>query len=97
AERVVDHGHAGSLAPEGTFLSLSPASVAFYALKPTEDGRGCILRIQETTGRRTRAVVKVGGKRPRDWAGELAPFEIVSLRIPDPGKRGTIRCTTIFE
>jgi hypothetical protein len=97
AERVVDHGHAGGLPPEGSLLSISPASVAFYALKPSEDGRALILRVQETRGRRTTAQVQVGGKRALSWQGELKPFEIRTLRIPVHGRARKIRPSSIFE
>jgi alpha-mannosidase len=97
AERVVDHGHAGVLPAEGSFLSIAPESVSFHALKPSEDGRALVLRIQETHGRQTSARVNVAGKRALAWEGELKPFEIRTLRIPVSGRERTIRSTGIFE
>lgn len=97
AERVVDHGHSGDLPPDGSFLSIGPRSVAFYALKPSEDGRSLVLRIQETRGRHTAAQVEVRGQKPLAWEGELKPFEILSLRIPVSGRARTIRPVDIFE
>lgn len=97
AERVVDHGHAGVLPPDGGFLSIEPGSIAFGALKPSEDGRALILRLQETRGRRTTARIAVRGKRPLSWEGPFNPYEIRTLRIPVSKRARTIRATGIFE
>jgi alpha-mannosidase len=97
AERVVDHGHPGILPPEAGLLHIEPASVAFYALKPAEDGRSVILRIQETSGRKTLACVRFTGRKESSWEGWLSPYRIATLRIPVTGRARLIRRADLLE
>ncbi|MEZ5278498.1 MAG: hypothetical protein R3F07_19100 [Opitutaceae bacterium] len=97
AERVVDHGHQGALPAEASLLEVHPASVAIYAIKPAEDGRDLILRIQETRGRRTEARVKAGFAGRLTWEGRVSPWQILSLRIPLDKRGRRIRETGLLE
>lgn len=97
AERVVDHGHPGSLPPSQGFLDLKPASLALYALKPAEKGKSLVLRFQETQGRKTTATITLPGKSDPTWTGSLNPYEIQTVLIPlNSSKRKPGRCT-FFE
>lgn len=97
AERVVDHGHRGVLPSEAGFLSIHPASVALYSVKPSEDGRSVMLRLQETSGRKTRARVCVGGRLESNWEGTIDPYRIMTLRIPTTGRARLIRESDLLE
>jgi alpha-mannosidase len=61
--------HPGPLGRKGGIVELSPAGVHLLALKPAEDGRGVVIRLQETAGRRTTPRLKVAGTAYR-----LAPL-----------------------
>ncbi len=57
ADVMLDSAHAGDRAREASFLEVSPANVAFLACKTAESRDGLILRLQETTGRETEALI----------------------------------------
>lgn len=47
----------GELPRSGSIMHLKPANLQLLALKPTEDGNGIILRVQETQGKSTKPVL----------------------------------------
>ncbi len=67
----------------GSLLALAPGSLRLLALKPAEDGRGFILRVQETTRRKVKGHliwlgqgIDLGGIA----ASEIATWRIVSRK-----------------
>ncbi|NNM88014.1 MAG: glycoside hydrolase family 38 [Phycisphaerae bacterium] len=69
----------GKLAREGSFLDLAPGSLQLLALKRAEDGRGLILRVQQTAGRKVRGHLTWLGQRIE--LGSVAAFEVATWRI----------------
>ena len=87
--------HEGDWKRSGSLASLAPATLQMIALKRAEDGRGLILRVQETSGRDTPAVLTWQGKRLR--LGVVPGGTIATWRLK-PGRSGwTIERTTIVE
>ena len=97
AERVVDHGHPGELPPHQSLLEVSPPSVAVMALKPSESGRGMVLRIQETTGKNTTASIRSPLSNIPDWKGKLGPHQILTLEFPLRSSAGESRRLNLLE
>jgi alpha-mannosidase len=58
--RAVSAGDDPLLAPGHALLSLEPAGLLLSALKPAEDGDGCVLRVLNSTDRALDAVVRLG-------------------------------------
>ena len=73
-------------------LSLEPRSVRVLASKRSEDGTALIVRLQETTGKRTAARVSIGGG-PVSRV-EFGPYEIRTLRY---GRDRKIRTVSLIE
>ena len=69
----------GKLAREGSFLDMAPGSLQLLALKRAEDGRGLILRAQQTTGRKVRGHLTWLGRRID--LGWIAASEIATWRL----------------
>ncbi len=69
----------GPLARQGSFLELSPRSLQILALKRAEDGRGLILRVQESKGRKVQGRLTWLGQRLD--LGEIAAWEIATWRV----------------
>jgi len=83
--------HAGPLGREGSVAELSPAGVRLIALKPAEDGRGVVGRLQETAGRAATPTLRVA-----DWTYTLHPIPahgLATYRL----LRGTARRIGISE
>ena len=70
--------HPGRLPRTGSFVALSPSAVKLLALKPAEDGRGWILRIQNI-GKISPASLYWLGKRYS--LGRIPPWRIMSWRL----------------
>jgi alpha-mannosidase len=71
--------HPGKLGRSGSLGELTPSTVQLLALKVAEDGRGLILRLQETAGRATTPRLKLFGQTvrlPRLGAHRLATFRL---------------------
>jgi len=71
--------HPGPLGRRGSAASLAPASVKLLALKPAEDGRGLVVRVQETTGRAVRPRLTLAGQT--HTLGRLAPRALATYRL----------------
>jgi alpha-mannosidase len=57
AIRMPENSEGADLPHSGSFLEIRPDNIMLTTLKPAEDGRGYIIRIRETNGRKTRARV----------------------------------------
>ena len=64
----------GSLPRAGSLTSLSPASLQVLALKKAEDGKGLVLRVQETSGTSTSATLT--------WLGQTLKLGTVKANTP---------------
>jgi alpha-mannosidase len=80
AEYVMGSRHPGTKPWEWSFFEVSPDSVAVLAMKRAEGSGDTIIRLQERTGKTTKAVVK-GSFMNLDHSVELRPWEIKTLRI----------------
>jgi alpha-mannosidase len=69
----------GQLPRGGSALTLAPTSLALLALKRAEDGRGLVVRVQETAGTSADAVLSLAGSRLR--LGRVAPHAIAAWRL----------------
>ncbi len=69
----------GRRARRGSLLELMPASLELLALKPAADGRGIVLRVRETAGRRVTARARWLGKPLT--LGPVAAHAIATWRI----------------
>jgi alpha-mannosidase len=81
----------GMLPRTGSLLALAPVSLRMLALKPAEDGRGFILRVQETTARKVKGRVTWLGQSVD--LGSIAASEIATWRIVN----GKARRTNVME
>ncbi len=78
--------HQGDLPPRAQFLSVEPENVIVSALKKAEDGEALVVRVYETAGRETTAVIKLN----TDLLGEATDAEEVDLMerpVTDPTAR----------
>ena len=66
-------------------LSLKPENVRLLALKPTRDGKGMVVRLQEASGLRAKIRLVVQGLETA-YQGEIRPLEIKTLRVSRDGK-----------
>ncbi len=87
--------HKGKWKRTGSLASIGPDNIKLLALKPAEDGKGLILRVQETSGRATQPQLKIAGKTvklTRVDANRIATWRLT-------GKPGSIKAreTNIAE
>jgi alpha-mannosidase len=69
-----------ALARSGTLAELQPTTLALLACKPAEDGKGLVLRVQETAGWETAAQFTLLGTRlslGKVGAGKIASWRLV--------------------
>lgn len=87
--------HSGKLPARGSLVSLEPAHAQLIALKPAEDGRGWILRVQESHGK--------GGPLGVNWLGQkldlgtLPAWSIQSRRLTRNGETWTASAVDLQE
>jgi alpha-mannosidase len=74
----------GQLPRSGSLLELAPTSLSLLALKRAEDGKGLVLRVQETAGVATAAMLTIAGRKLR--LGRIAANAIASWRLTARGK-----------
>jgi len=74
----------GLLPRRGSLLAVAPTSLAVLALKRAEDGKGMVLRVQETSGTAAVATLTVGGKEL--LLGRVAANAIASWRLTTRGR-----------
>jgi alpha-mannosidase len=75
----------GQLPRSGSLLELAPASLALLALKRAEDGKGLVLRVQETAGAAATAMLTIAGQKLR--LGRVDGHAITAWRLTARGKR----------
>jgi alpha-mannosidase len=81
----------GALARQGSFLEVRPGNLRVLALKPAEDGKGVMLRLQETAGKRTvPRLVWLGHTRSLE---ALQPHGLATWRL----HAGRTRAVTVDE
>lgn len=90
AEPLLDSAHPGTAPREAAGWEVTTPGVAVLALKPAEDGRGVIVRLHETHGRRCRAVLRQGGAKV---IVPLRPWQIATVRLTDNAQQ--MRCEPI--
>lgn len=89
---VQPNSSAADLSDQGSFCRIEPANVMLTAFKAADDGRGLIVRIQETAGRETMARVILDlDPVNRAWSCDLVernrgPVEIAGNQITLPIK-----------
>lgn len=79
--------HKGKWKRSGSLASIGPENIKLLALKPAEDGKGLILRVQETAGKATQPQLKIAGKTvklTRVDANRIATWRLT-------GKPGSIK------
>jgi alpha-mannosidase len=83
----VQEGRAGQKASPRQigFLHLAPGSIRLLACKRSDDGRAVIVRLQETAGRRSDALLKISTFES-DICLSFKPFEIKTLKIRISGR-----------
>lgn len=87
AAAFLDSAHPGTEPWENSFASVAPGNVSILALKPAEQGRGLIVRLQELAGRATTATGEVHGLKFR---ARLKPWQIATLHLA-PGRSAELR------
>ena len=85
----------GNWKRSGSLASIGPDNLKMLALKPAEDGKGLILRVQETSGKATQPQLKIGGKTVR--LSRVGGHRIATWRLT--GKPGAMKAkeTNIAE
>jgi alpha-mannosidase len=87
--------HKGKWKRTGSLASIGPDNIKLLALKPAEDGKGLILRVQETAGKATQPQLKMSGKTVK--LSRVEANRIATWRLT--GKPGSIKAgeTNIAE
>ncbi|MEI6165816.1 MAG: glycoside hydrolase family 38 C-terminal domain-containing protein [bacterium] len=85
----------GPLPKTGSLASLSPASLQVLALKRAEDGKGLVLRVQETSGQKTVATWTWLGQTIQ--LGAVKANTLASWRLLKQGGRWKATRTSIVE
>ncbi len=96
AEYVADSAHAGTAAREASYLEVEPGNVAVFAIKRAEDGEAAILRMQERSGRATRATVK-SALLDVETEVALQPWEMKTLRVERTADGAKVREASLLE
>lgn len=78
-----------------SFLSVYPENVILGALKRSEDGRGFIARVHESSGKQTRAELRLGDYGC-GYSYDMSPYELKTFRIYDD-KRVVFEETDLLE
>ena len=94
AEYVVDSAHEGTEPRERSFLEVTPANVWVLAIKHAEDGTAAILRLQERSGKETKASIR-STLLGVDETISLAPWELRTLRIERAAAGAKARLETV--
>jgi alpha-mannosidase len=87
--------HAGELSRSGSLAELRPSNVQLLALKPAEDGKGMILRVQEITGRSVKPTLALFGASVRLPA--LPAHRIATWRLQKSARGWKVRATDATE
>jgi alpha-mannosidase len=87
--------HDGKLGRSGSLGALEPDTLHLLALKPAADGKGLILRVQETSGQATQPKFTLKGKTirlPKVPANRIATFRLTKAKTG-----WKVRATSITE
>ena len=87
--------HPGKLGRSGSLGQLEPASLHILALKPAADGKGLILRVQETSGSATVPKLTLMGKQVR--LPKVPANQIVTWRLTKSAKVWKAKATDATE
>ncbi|MBA7683690.1 hypothetical protein ES703_92070 [subsurface metagenome] len=80
------HLPSGSVAKEGVeILSVEPENIRLIACKQSWDGKALIIRLQESSGMATQAVLEIKDVKT-EIKLSLKPLEIKTLRVERSGK-----------
>jgi alpha-mannosidase len=97
AEHIADSAHGGTQPWEQSFLEISPDSIWVLAIKQAEAGEGTLVRMQERSGRATRAALK-SAVLGLDHSVEFNPWELKTVLVhPAPGGQARLREVSILE
>jgi alpha-mannosidase len=94
AETIIDSAHPGTEPWTQETLLVEPSNVSVLAIKPSEGSGSIVLRIQEFSGRPTKASVQAAG---RTFRVVLKPWQIATLEISGRGKAATLRRLNALE
>lgn len=83
AEHMLDNGHPGTEPWEQTLFAVEAQNVEVLALKPAEDGSGCIVRLLESAGKATDTVLTYRGTVHHV---SLAAYALATLKISPDGR-----------
>jgi alpha-mannosidase len=87
--------HAGELSRSGSLAELRPSNVQLLALKPAEDGKGMILRVQEITGRSVKPTLTLFRESVR--LPTLPAHRIATWRLQKSARSWKVRATDATE
>ncbi len=79
---VLDTWHHGPLGPSTSVLRVTEGSAVVSAMKRAESAAGSVVRVWESSGRPTRAVVALGS-RPGSWQATMGPHQVMTVFVPD--------------
>jgi alpha-mannosidase len=94
AEAIIDSAHPGTEPWTQETLLVEPSNVSVLAIKPSEKSGRIVLRIQEFSGRPTKASVHCAG---RTFSVILEPWQIATLEISGRGKAAKLRQLSALE
>ncbi|MDR1722526.1 MAG: hypothetical protein LBR84_01125 [Tannerella sp.] len=86
--------HGGTMYKSGSYMSVDAPNVIVTAVKLSEDGNDCIIRLVETTGNTTSFTLRFPSV-DYQWDGTIKAFEIKTLRMDT--QSGRIREVNLLE
>jgi alpha-mannosidase len=96
AIHMLDSAHPGDQPWQASLVAVAPSNVAVLALKPAENQDGLILRVQELSGRATKAQISIqNSKSPLRVA--LKPWQIKTLLLRQGARNWTCTETEALE
>jgi alpha-mannosidase len=87
--------HKGKFRRAGSLASLEPEGVMILALKPAAEGKGLILRVQETSGAAAKPKLKLMGKRVA--LPKVGAWQIATWRLTRSARGWTATATDVTE
>ena len=79
---IIENNHDGTLPAESSALQIAEENVVLSALKPSEDGKGIVLRAYETDGKETVAHI-TGAALPVPLTATFTPFSVNTYYLAD--------------
>lgn len=87
--------HPGKLPKSGSLFTLKAENIQLLAIKPAEDGKGWIVRVQEIAGRAMS--LKARWLDQEIGLGAVKPWSITSFRVNKQGRKWLSKPTNIQE